>query len=443
MKIDRTLMKKIMQRRMQKNSQGDEISDQDMAGKKKRKRLQAEEKALFTGICSILLCCVMLAGSTMAWYTASVSTPVTSIKAGTLSVSVSPQPSTYSLSRDGKLPFVKHGKVNETGVLVGDETDIIIEEILWEPGDVYTLQPISVANDGTMDMKFQMFLSFTEEANNEENLELLQALQFKVTAVMPNNNIIENELSFPVNEFASMVTKIKDSQENVTGYEVKKPIFDSELFLKAVKEEEDENENVQPVTVTIKAVMPLGTGQKYAGKTLNNIKVIVNASQVIKDKSRTTDFTAVSNPEDLFHAVSNSGTIVLKNDIVLNNNEYLSIAENTEIVLDLQGFELKGQVANFLIENEGKLTVIGGKLNNTENNENKTGGIICSTKDEVTLKNVTLLNRDKTKALYGEKGAIFCGDFDLREYCVKDKYDCTIGNDSNEKYKITRKNESQ
>ena len=255
-----------------------------------------------------------------------------------------------------------------------------------------------------------------------------------------SKNIVEKELTFPVDGFDEMVTEIQDANGTVNGYEVKVPVFDEEQFLAAAKEEDGEPTDIQISEITIKTTMPLGTGQKYMNKTLNDIKIIVNASQVIPGASETSDFTAVSNADELHAAISSGGRIVLMNDIVLTDNECLVIAEDKEVTLNLQGYVLQGKVSDYLVENEGKLTVTGGILSNTETDEGRIGGIIRSTKGEVILDNVTLKNTDSTKALCVENDAVVSGNFDLSTYCNVNDYE--IGTDSDGSYTIKRKNEN-
>ena len=379
------------------------------------KRKKVEEKILFTSMLSILLCCVMLAGSTLAWYTASVSTPLTSIRTGTFDVTVQGATSTYGLGGNDKLPFIQHDKVDASGTIIEEDIEITTEEILWEPGDMYTLQPLYVVNSGTMDMNFQMLLSFSEDVDAVENLELLQALKFYVTAEMPDDTQIEAELTFPNDEaFGNMMKEKKDADGEATGYEVKIPIFAEELFLAAAAEEED----ISFSTVTMKVMMPANIGQRYAGKALHSIEVIVNASQVIPYETDTADYTLVSDAAELMTAIGNGGRIVLEHDIVLNDNTKLVVDADRDVTLDLQGYQLRGNVDGFLIENHGKLTINGGNGKLTNNHSNgKILHVTVTGAGEEQIKGEALLNditfAPKENVLKAEDGAAISGNVDL------------------------------
>lgn len=445
MKTDRASLKKFIHL---KNIKKEADGCQD----NKKQNLHTEEKILLSSIFSILLCCVMLAGSTLAWFTASVSTPVTNIQAGTLSLYAGPATAAYDLRNQGNgLGFASHSTLMADGSEEEDDNFNAEQPVLWQPGDVYTLQPMYVANTGTMDMQYQVLLSFTESLSDNgeegetdeekakkarENLKLLQALKFTVTAEnLGEEEPLTAEFSFPQDdkEFADMITEVKDSEGSIIGYEIKRVLFEEERFLKAVDEE---NGEIDRTAITIKITMPPTTGAAYSGKMLHSIRVIVNVSQVIPDQSTVADYTPVSDAAELFTAVGSGGRIALMNDIELDTS--LNIEEGKEIVLELQGYKLSGTVDGFLIQNAGDLTVIGGTLGNTSEN----GGIIHATNGKVTLTGVTLQNSDPTKALDADKAPdgdeeiVIYGDFDMSGYCDADNY--TIGNDSDGNYTIKK-----
>lgn len=410
------------------------------------KRKKVEERILFTSLLSILLCCVMLAGSTLAWYTASVSTNVTSIQTGSLNFALNTASTYGEGGESNELEFVSHSTLvkNENGEEVETEAEPVREPVRWQPGDVYTLQPMFVENTGTIDMQYQVYLSFKEyfsdygdiedddekEAAARENLKLLQALKFTVFNVTEEDQVVIGDFTFPgdITEFESMITEVKDSNGNVIGCEVNKKLLDNELFLAA-----SDGKNESSTCIAIKITMPLNTGAAFSGKALRSIKAIVNASQVVTNETTAADYTPVSNAEELFTAVGRSGRIALMNSIDLGG-QCLDIAEGKEIVLDLQGYQLTSAVLNgSLISNEGKLTMIGGTLSNMAEG----GVLIRSAQGEVVLTGVTLQNNNPNQALDGGTDVVFHGDFELSKYCDAENY--TIGNDSDGNYTIQKK----
>lgn len=111
-----------------------------MANSKQTKR------ALLTGTLAIVVCVAMLIGSTFAWFTDTASTAVNKIQAGTLDIRLLAEDSKTSL--EGKtIDFIKA------------DTASADEEILWEPGCTYKLQPIVIKNAGTLALKYKIVIS--------------------------------------------------------------------------------------------------------------------------------------------------------------------------------------------------------------------------------------------------------------------------------------------
>lgn len=111
-----------------------------MANSKQTKR------ALLTGALAIVVCVAMLIGSTFAWFTDTASTAVNKIQAGTLDIRL--------LAEDGKTSL--EGKTID---FIKADTASADEEILWEPGCTYKLQPIVIKNAGTLALKYKIVIS--------------------------------------------------------------------------------------------------------------------------------------------------------------------------------------------------------------------------------------------------------------------------------------------
>jgi predicted ribosomally synthesized peptide with SipW-like signal peptide len=98
------------------------------------------KKALLCSILTILLSTTMLIGTTFAWFTDTASTSVNKIQAGTLDVQLL---DANGNSLEGEtLSFKKSANAPDN------------EEILWEPGCTYELQPITIKNNGNLALKY-------------------------------------------------------------------------------------------------------------------------------------------------------------------------------------------------------------------------------------------------------------------------------------------------
>ena len=107
------------------------------------------KKALLCSILTILLSTTMLIGTTFAWFTDTASTSVNKIQAGTLDVTLEMQDKDDNwVKAEGEtLSFKKSANAPEN------------EEILWEPGCTYELQPIRITNNGNLALKYKISIS--------------------------------------------------------------------------------------------------------------------------------------------------------------------------------------------------------------------------------------------------------------------------------------------
>ncbi len=102
---------------------------------------KTQKRALLASCLSILLCIVMLIGSTFAWFTDNATTSVNTIQSGTLNIDIQDN---QGNSLDGKtLSFV-------------DTDGNILTNILWEPGCTYILQEAKLVNLGNLALKYKV-----------------------------------------------------------------------------------------------------------------------------------------------------------------------------------------------------------------------------------------------------------------------------------------------
>ncbi len=106
---------------------------------------KSTKRALISSTLAILMCVAMLIGTTFAWFTDTASTAVNKIQAGTLDVQLL---DASGNSLEGQtLSWQK-----ATGAPDG-------EQVLWEPGCTYKLQPITIKNAGNLALKYKVIIS--------------------------------------------------------------------------------------------------------------------------------------------------------------------------------------------------------------------------------------------------------------------------------------------
>ena len=119
---------------------------------------KATKRALLTSVMALVMCVVMLVGTTFAWFTDTASTGVNKIQAGNLDVDII---DLQGHSLDGKtLTWQKaSGAANE--------------DVLWEPGCTYYLTPFQIQNKGNLALKYQVLINGVSGSS-----KLLEALEF-------------------------------------------------------------------------------------------------------------------------------------------------------------------------------------------------------------------------------------------------------------------------
>lgn len=124
------------------------------------KQNKSAKRSLLFSVLSLLLCCTMLAGTTFAWFTDSVTSGNNKIVAGNLDV---------ELYRSNQA--VPEEKVTAT-------TKLFVQP-LWEPG-VAVFENLKVANEGTLALKYQLMINFTNAVKTPAGKTLADVLKVGV-----------------------------------------------------------------------------------------------------------------------------------------------------------------------------------------------------------------------------------------------------------------------
>ena len=255
---------------------------------------KATKRALLTSVMALVMCVVMLVGTTFAWFTDTASTAVNKIVAGNLKVDII---GAESDSHIEKLNFTKAATTDaEAGA-----------EIFWEPGCRYLTEGFRIANKGNLALKWKAQVNTGTTAANEGNFDLLDVIDFY------------------------LVTKAADGTKTETALDE---------FTGNLKKTETSD------VYYIKGVMQTTAGNDYQGLTLDGITITVYATQdtvendsfndqydkdaeivaVTPDSVATVDFTK-SNAVYHFAAGSYSGTTLTVKD---NTNTVFEAAEGAK-----------------------------------------------------------------------------------------------------------------
>ena len=320
------------------------------------RRLHRQELALYMGLLSILFSILMMAGGTYAWYTASVSTAVTTIQAGRFSVNGTQSAAGYS-TRSASTPALAFVPVSGEGA---EAAEASTEPAVWTDGGTYKLsEPVVVYNDGDIDFQYQAYLCVIESYTDDE-----KAAENYADKLPANMNLL-NRMTFTVqlNEEKPIADKtfdqsthlypIKDENGNITGQRAMIPLLSAPKLLKKA-DPTDENEALPKDTIQVSVQVHnlLATDN---GLKLENVSIVINATQNVDEAAAYLGATVVHSAEELPAAVNSGNALIqLGQDIDLEDTP---LAVAGDITLDLSGYALTSNSPNVIQVTGGTLTL--------------------------------------------------------------------------------------
>ncbi len=304
------------------------------------------KRALFASVISMLLCVAMLIGSTFAWFTDTAKTNVNSIQAGTLDIQL----------------LNTAGENLEGQTLNFSDLD---DNIYWEPGSTYALEPVVVKNAGTLALKYKIIIS-----GIDGDAKLNEAIEWTM-----NGDPIGTDTEYHLG--------VGESHE-----------------------------------VTIKGHMMESAGNEYQGLSIEGIAIAVTAAQdTVEYDSETNQYDAgalyseiepddyVAPGEDLaarLEAAEVGDVIALKTGShvltrTVETKGILVVEANDTATLDLGGNTISVAVLNTInapsVYNYGKLTIENGTISNKNATAGNTNvAAVHNVSGELTLKNCTIQN---------------------------------------------------
>ena len=299
---------------------------------------KATKRALLTSVMALVMCVVMLVGTTFAWFTDTASTGVNKIQAGNLDVDIIGAGSEAHLE---KLNFTK---------AAGAEG----EALLWEPGCRYLTEGFKIKNAGNLALKWKAEINKEDAktevvagSNGKENMNLLDVIDFYI---------------------------VKGTEENAPAVAIEK--FTGTLSAKATSD-----------LYYIKGVMKTSAGNDYQDLTLEGITITVYATQdTVEFDSFDNKYDkdaeypiSVTTGDELQAIVSNATApvnIVLTNSITTNN---FVIPEGKDVTLDLNGRTVTNAESHTIL-NKGHLTL-------TDSSADKSGQVISLKGNTAALRN--------------------------------------------------------
>ena len=189
---------------------------------------RATKRALLTSVMALVMCVVMLVGTTFAWFTDTASTGVNKIVAGNLDVALEMKDGDSWVSAEGKTLTFKT-KDNRAA-----------DQILWEPGCTYELPQLRVVNNGNLALKYKIQIT-----GIQGDAKLNKAIDWTITHSNESDKLTDD----------------------INGFEYK-------MLPKAAGEADYPSQ-----TFTIKGTMKKEAGNEYQGLSIDGIGITVVATQ--------------------------------------------------------------------------------------------------------------------------------------------------------------------
>ena len=303
---------------------------------------RATKRALLTSVMALVMCVVMLVGTTFAWFTDTASTGVNKIQAGNLDIELQ--------MKDNDGNWVKaEGETLNWVKAEGHEN----EQILWEPGCRYELTELRVVNKGNLALKYKISISGAKDAtpeNDKNDLKLLDVIDWTYNVS---------------GDGGATVAKL-GTERHLAAKTGEADVFD---------------------TLTIKGQMQTSAGNDYQGMAIEGIAITVVATQdTVENDSFGNEYDkdaeypiSVTTGEELQAIVSNATdpvNIVLTNSITTNN---FVIPADKDVTLDLNGRTVTNAESHTIL-NKGHLTL-------TDSSADKSGQVISLKGNTAALRN--------------------------------------------------------
>ena len=138
---------------------------------------RATKRALLTSVMALVMCVVMLVGTTFAWFTDTASTGVNKIQAGNLNIKL------LHTINGGE---VKELKENDTLQWETKDTG----DVLWEPNCTYNLEEFQIKNAGNLAVKYKVVLK-ASEVTKKDGKSLLDVIEWTVKV---NDVVVEKDV---------------------------------------------------------------------------------------------------------------------------------------------------------------------------------------------------------------------------------------------------------
>ena len=318
------------------------------------------KRALLTSVMALVMCVVMLLGTTFAWFTDTATANVNTIKSGNLHVEIQNKAGTAI----DKLEWVK-----ENGDVIANQDDI-----LWEPGCTYLLTPFKIVNTGNLALKYKI-----EITGLDGSAKLLKVIKFTYKTGDGNTFDMTAEGKLAANGGATGMITVSAHMDELAGNEYQNETLTGVKFTvvatqDTVEYDSTRNDYDENATYPVVAKNQAEVNNAITNTTEKNVTIAVPAGQT----------TTLDN------GIANEGSKSRNVTFIGDGSQTVDVAKNAPAAEGAMHLNYQ-RGSTFTFEN---LTI--------ENGTDTYDGIVC---DELTYKNCTIKG---VTTLYGKATFIDC-----------------------------------
>ena len=298
---------------------------------------KATKRALLTSVMALVMCVVMLVGTTFAWFTDTDTANVNKIQAGNLDIQLF-----YANNADGVNARWTELTNNSTTVLKflqSNGTTATQQDFYWEPGGTYSLPALKVVNNGNLNLKYK-----------------IEITGIKGSAKL--NDVIDWTMKLNGTDFAIGSEHVLNAATAGTG---RADILTISGHMRETAGNTYMNEKIEGITITLKATQATGeydsTRNDYDKDAQYPSVVTVTPNTIPSPfKANTTYFFAAGNYGDQHFVITDKENVTLIgmtgakfDSLQISSIDYVNSNIGQEVDLDNSTLTVKGfEVTNVL-----------------------------------------------------------------------------------------------
>ena len=320
---------------------------------------RATKRALLTSIMALVMCVVMLVGTTFAWFTDTASTAVNKIQAGNLDIELA-----YKNSTTG-------GEFKEAN----KETPVFDNNALWEPGHVEYVV-LKVSNAGSLALKYKLGINIANEVGStnvyNNAFKLSDYIRFAVLDGDRTGNSVDRDALVAAATNSKLIKEGYTAENHLmaTGTDNSQKVMTLVVWMpKSVGNEANYKvaEGITAPSIDL-GISVVATQYTHESDSFNN--------QYDKDAEYPISVTTGDELQAIVSSATAPVNIVLTNSITTNN---FVIPADKDVTLDLNGRTVTNDESHTIL-NKGHLTL-------TDSSADKSGQIISLKGNTAALRN--------------------------------------------------------